>query len=396
MTDVSTAPRADTMQTQATLTERVRAILPEIAGRVAETEQQRSLPAASIDALRRAGVFRSLVPKRHGGDEIEFWDFLQAVRLLSATCVSSGWLAGVLGTHSHGVTFYDKAAQDEVWAGGPDTIICASFAAVVTAKPIEGGYRLSGHWDFASGCDHAAWAALGFRVEGRPPEESYLGLVPRSDFQVIDNWDTVGMRGTGSKRIVVSDVFVPDYRCRGPGIMAPPRAPGLHDSYLFNIPFIATATNFSAVILGAADGAIAAYTEAVQNRVRPHTGKMRLENPMAYVRLAESALDVRAAGMMIERYWQAIIDQAKTGAPPTLEEALSSRGDEPYAARLVVQAIDRLMNAGGGSAAYMSRPLQRYWRDLHTAGNHMYFDLENRLVIVGRHLVGLPPDPDLL
>lgn len=396
MTDIAVAPRPQAVQDQTSFLDRIRAILPEIAERVSEAEALRSLPPENIDALRRAGVFRALVPATYGGDEVDFWDFLQGVRLLSSVCVSSGWIAGVIGTHAHGIASYAKQAQDEIWAEGPDAIICSSFAPVVTAKRVDGGYRLTGSWDFSSGSDHASWVQLGFRIEGRPEEESYLGLLPRKDFQVIDNWDTVGMRGTGSNRISVSDVFVPDYLCWGPGMFGPPYEPDLHSSYLFRIPYLGTAANFSAVVLGAADGALAAYGDALSKRVRPHTGKARLENPMSYVRLAESAMDIRAAALVIENRWRASIEHAKAGTKPSLDESFSTRGDDAYATRLAVSAVDRLMNAGGGSAALMSRPLQRYWRDIHTAGNHVFFDLENRLVIVGRHMVGLPPDPHLL
>lgn len=377
-------------------TDRISAILPLIAGNVLEAEERRSLPPENIGWLREAGVFRALVPAAYGGDEVDLWDFLQGVRLLSSACVSSGWIAGVLGTHAHGIAYYAKAAQDEVWADGPDTLICSSFAPVVTAQKVEGGYRLSGSWDFSSGSDHASWVQLGFRVAGAPDDTSYLGLIPRTEFSVVDNWSTVGMRGTGSNRVTVTDIFVPEYRCWGPGLFAAPVEPALHGSWLFKIPFVATATNFAAVVLGAADGAIAAYRESVEKRIRPHTGKPRIENPLAYIRLAESALDLRAATALLEQRWSAIIEQAKSGQQQSLDEATLVRGDEAYAGRLCVQAVDRLMNAGGGSAAFQARPLQRYWRDIHTAGNHMFFDLENRLVIVGRHLMGLPPEPHLI
>lgn len=396
MTDTAVTDRPQSEGRHTTFRERIDAILPGIAGRVSETEEARSLPNETVEALRGAGVFRSLVPAAYGGDEVDFWEFLQSIRALARVCPSTGWIAGVTATHAHGVAAYTKRAQDDVWADGPDTIICSSVAAVVTAKRVDGGYRLTGNWDFSSGSDYATWVQLGFRVEGRPEEETYLGLVPRSDYEVTDNWYTVGMRGTGSKRITVSDIFVPDYRCWGPGLMAPHFEPDLHDSYLFKIPYLGGAAFFTAVLLGTAEGGLAAYREALMNRIRPHTGKPRLDNPMSYVRLAESSLDIRTAALIFERRWEAIINHAKAGTHQSMDEAFATRGDDAYAARMAVTALDRLMNAGGGSAAMLSRPLQQYWRDIHTAANHVFFDLENRLIIVGRHLVGLPPDLTLL
>ncbi|PTR07664.1 MULTISPECIES: acyl-CoA dehydrogenase family protein [Novosphingobium] len=374
---------------------RIEQILPQIAAGAAQGDERSSLHPDSIAALTQAGVFRALVPAMYGGDEVDFIEFLAGVRRLAAVCPASGWIAGVVGTHSHGISYYGKQAQDDIWADGPDTRICSSFAPVVTAQTTEGGYLLTGAWDFSSGCDHAAWAQLGFRVEGMPGV-SYLGLIPRSDFNIVDNWDTVGMRATGSKRVEVRNVFVPQHRCWGPGMFAPPAEPGLHDHWLFRMPFLATAANFGAVLLGAADGALAAYRESVQKRIRPHTGKLRMDNPLSFIRLAESHMEIRAASALVTAHWQGIVDHAKAGTRPAMDEVLRSRGDEAFAGRMIMNAVDRLLAAAGGSATFKSRPLQRYWRDIHTAGNHMFFDLENRLVIVGRHLVGLEPDPDLL
>lgn len=392
---VLTPPAKSEAVAAGSFSQRIERILPQIAAAAAQGDERSSLHPDSVAALIEAGAFRALVPAMYGGDEVDFMEFLAGVRRLAAVCPASGWIAGVLGTHSHGISYYSKQAQDDIWAEGPDTRICSSFAPVVTGKPTKGGYLLSGAWDFSSGSDHASWAQLGFRVEGAPGV-SYLGLIPRSEFEILDNWDTVGMRATGSKRVEVRDVFVPEYRCWGPSMFAPPAEPGLHGHWLFRIPFLATATNFSAVLLGAADGALAAYRESVQKRIRPHTGKMRMDNPLSFTRLAESHMEIRAASALITERWQDIVDHAKAGTRPSMDEAFRSRGDEAFAARMIMNAVDRLLNAAGGSAAFKSRPLQRYWRDIHTAGNHLYFDLENRLVIVGRHLVGLEPDPDLI
>ncbi|MHA3794515.1 acyl-CoA dehydrogenase family protein [Sphingomonas sp. YL-JM2C] len=380
------------------LIEKVQRILPDIAGLASEAEQLRSVPPAGVALLRKIGFIRALVPARFGGGEVDFVEFLQALRLLSSACVSTGWFAGVVATHSHGISYYAEQAQAEIWSAGPDTIISSSFAPTGSARIVDGGYVVSGIWEFSSGSDHAEWVQLGFRVpnpDDPAKSETYLGLFPRRDCEIVDNWHTVGLKGTGSKRVVVADAFIPEYRCWGPGILQPSRAPGLHDHWLFRIPFIVTATNFVAVILGGADGAVAAYRDHLTSRKRAHTGQPRIDNPLAFVRLAESVLDIRAASALAESRWAAYVHQAKIGIAPAPDEQMQSRGDEAYAVRLAMRAVDRLMDASGGNAIRAERPIQRFWRDVHAAGGHAYFDLENKLIIVGRHLVGLEPDPFL-
>lgn len=392
-------PLAASFQTvQPSLVDRVRDILPQIATACSNAEALRSIPEKSVELLRDIGFVRSLVPARFGGDEVDFLEFLQALRLLSSTCVSTGWFAGVVSTHSHGISYYREETQAEVWAEGPDTIISSSFAPAGTATRVEGGFMLSGTWEFSSGVDHASWIQLGFKTsaeDGSDEVATYLGLLPSADCNVVDNWHTVGLKGTGSKRVVVENQFVPAARCWGPGILRPSDAPGLHDNWIFRIPFIFTATNFVAVILGAADGAVNAYTDTLKTRKRAHSQQPRIDNPLAFIRLAESVMDIRAASALATSRWEAMVEQAKFGGSVDEEEAMRGRGDEAYAVRLAMSAVDRLMEASGGNATRLERPIQRYWRDIHAAGAHAYFDLENKLIIVGRHLVGLEPDPFL-
>lgn len=379
---------------EGSLSDMVRSILPGISDCVAVAEMDRRTPDEAVELLRRAGVLRCLVPVRYGGLETDFLEFLDVLKLLSATCVSTGWFAGVAATHGHGITYYPQQAQDEIWADGPDTIVSSSFAPRGVARRVDGGYLLSGTWDYSSGVDHAEWVQLGFRVEG-PEGMTFLGLVPISDCRVIDNWHTVGLRGTGSKRVVVDAVFVPAYRCWGPGLMAPAAEPALHDNWIYRIPFIFTATNFVAVVLGAAEGAVSAYRDGLAGRRRAHTDQPRIDNPLAYVRLAESAVELRAANALARQHWDTIVRMARDGVFPSEDEATQARADEAFAVRLAIQAVDRLMTAAGGGALRQEHSLQRYWRDIHNAGAHAWFDLENKLVIVGRHMVGLPPDPHI-
>lgn len=395
MTSQSTAQK----QPPSSLVDRVEEILPALLARATETEQNRSVPAENIELLRSTGIFRSLVPSRYGGDQVDFVEYLHAQRRLGSACVSTAWVAGIFATHAHALAYFDKRVQEEVWADGPDALISSSFAAIVTGVRVPGGVRLTGTYSYASGVDHASWAILGFRIASvADPEvfESFLCLVPSSDYKIVDNWHTAGLRGTGSKQVVVDDIFVPEHRWGGPSMFLPSPDPALHPHWLYRIPFIYSTSNFVATLLGAADGAVNAYTEALKKHVRPHTGKPRMENPMGYVRLAEATLELQAATAMAEARWARIARHARGGTNETPDEALTHRGEEAFVGRLAVGAVDRLLAAAGGSATLSSHPIQRYWRDIHAAAGHITFDLENRLVIMGRHLVGLPPDHSLI
>ncbi|MGH3503312.1 MAG: acyl-CoA dehydrogenase family protein, partial [Nocardioidaceae bacterium] len=192
----------------------VRALLPAITERAATADEGREVPEQTIRELVDAGVFRMLQPARYGGAETDPVSFYRVVRAISGACGSTGWLASVLGVHPWQVSLFSEQAQDDVWGGAADTLLSSAYAPVGRLTPVEGGYELSGHWSFSSGCGHASWALLGAVLVGEQgrPVDFLTVLVPRSDYRIEDVWDVVGLRGTSSNDIVVEQATVPEHR----------------------------------------------------------------------------------------------------------------------------------------------------------------------------------------
>src|SRR5205823_6204443 len=205
----------------------VRDLLPVLRERAEDAEDARCVPEESIKALQETGFFKLLQPKPYGGYEADPVTFYTAVKLIAGACGSTGWVASILGVHPWHVALFDAQAQEEVWSEGHDVRISSSYAPMGKATVVEGGYRLSGRWSFSSGCDHCTWVLLGGPAfaDGKPVDFCTY-LLPISDYSIVDVWDTVGLRGTGSNDIVVEDIFVPQHRalsfiatskCRTPG-----------------------------------------------------------------------------------------------------------------------------------------------------------------------------------
>src|SRR6266540_3817642 len=194
--------------------EAVRELLPGLRERAQETEDARRVPGESVKALRQTGFFKLLQPSRYAGLEAHPVAFYQAVRLVASACGSTGWVASVLGCHPWQLGLFDDRAQAEVWGEDDDTLVSSSYAPMGRATPVDGGFTFKGRWSFSSGCDHAGWVFLGGLVLGEDgaPTDFRTFLLPRQDYQIVDVWDTIGLRGTGSNDIIVDDVFVPNYR----------------------------------------------------------------------------------------------------------------------------------------------------------------------------------------
>ena len=197
------------------LKSRLAAISPQIKARAYTTEKSGRVPAENILALRGMGYFDIVKPRAFGGYEYDF-DVLVDLNIeLAKVCASTAWVGGLLAAHQWLIASFGEQAQRDVWDANPDAVACGSYAPATKAVAVPGGYRLTGRWSFASGCDNAQWslcaALLPSRTEADRFAPAFL-LVPASDYAIDDTWNVVGLSGTGSKTLQLTDAFVPEHR----------------------------------------------------------------------------------------------------------------------------------------------------------------------------------------
>ncbi|MCE8442329.1 p-hydroxyphenylacetate 3-hydroxylase oxygenase component [Rhodovulum sulfidophilum] len=380
--------------------DRVRAILPQIKANAAKAEADRMVPAENIDLLKGTGLHRAFQPKAYGGLEMPVPDFENCIALIATACGSTAWAISLLAEHAHQIALYSKELQDEIWGDDPDTLSSSSIAPYGQAIEVEGGVRFSGEFGWSSGCDHATWAILGFLRDDAEMGKVYsFAIVPRADYEIKDNWFTAGMRGTGSKTLVVKDAFVPNHRIESvPALMTLTSAGGAlyPDSQIYQVPFIYVfASCFSAVSLGIAERMIELYTERTKGRVRAYTGAKVGQSIPACMRLAESTHQVAAGRAFLEKTWAEMRDHAERHEYPTPTQMAFWRTNQAYAVKMFVAAVDRLFEASGGSAWFDDAEAQRLFRNSHMTAAHAYTDYDICAQILGRALMGLEPDPSL-
>lgn len=379
----------------------VHAILPDIAARAVACEEARVVPTENMRALRDAGFLGGFKPVRYGGIEAAPGVMFQAASDIATVCASTAWVAQLMAVHAHAIAYYDPRLQEEIWGSDQDALVGSSVAPMGKVEPVEGGYRLSGRYSWSSGCDHASWLLLGGYLAGPEPGQRLHALfaVPRSDFEIVDTWFAAALKGTGSKDIVVDDIFVPDYRVEtmlalGTGTA---RGYGTHRGDIFTLPFQSIfASGFSAVAFGIARAALDHYKNRLAGRVRAYTGAQVALSPPAFMHLAHAHHEITAARAILEDEWRAFEEQAKSREQAEMDTVIRWRTVLPYVTKLCVSAVDELMAASGGGAILDSSPLQRCFRDVHGAAAHAVCDYDIALQIAGRHLIGAEPDPNLL
>ena len=385
-----------------TVAARVSALLPGIAERAQEADETRRIPEETVAELVDAGVFRMLQPKRYGGSESSPTDFFRVVRSVAGACGSSGWVASVIGVHPWQLGLFPEGAQDDVWGTDPDTLLASSYAPVGRLTQVEGGYQLSGRWSFSSGCEHVGWALLGalvVGVEGRPVDFLTV-LVPRSDFAIHDVWDVMGLRGTGSNDIEVTDAFVPDHRILRNFEHSQLRGPGqrVNPGPLYKMPFGAVFTSaVTSPLVGAVQGCFDSYLGAMRDRVRLSLGGGRFaEDAFAQVAVARVASEIDAAMLQMDRNMTELHEHAISGEEIPMELRLRTRRDQVRATERSLAAVDLLFKTAGGNSLRRGNPIERAWRDVHAGSVHVANDVERTLALYGKGAFGLTVEDNLV
>jgi 3-hydroxy-9,10-secoandrosta-1,3,5(10)-triene-9,17-dione monooxygenase len=379
----------------------VRDLLSTFRERSDEGERLRVVPEASMKELEETGFFRLLQPKRYGGFEADPVDFYTAVRDIASGDGSTGWVSSVVGIHPWQVALFDDEAQQAVWGDDQNVRLSSSYAPTGKAVLADGGFKLSGKWSFSSGCDHCSWVLLGglvFNEEGQVVDFRTF-MVPREKYQIVDVWNVVGLRGTGSNDIVVDETFIPEAftlsmgetgQCMGPGQV-------VNTSDLYKLPFHSIFTStIAAPIIGMAKGAYAEHVEMQQKRVRAaYLGEKASLDPFAAVRIARSSSEIDAAWALLMNNIREEQDLVARGETIPLELRLRVRRDQVLGTTRAIEAIDSLFEASGGRALAEGTYLQRAWRDAHAGRVHAANDPERALQMYGAHQFGHKVDPGM-
>jgi 3-hydroxy-9,10-secoandrosta-1,3,5(10)-triene-9,17-dione monooxygenase len=379
----------------------VRDLLPTFRERAEEAERLRVVPEANIKELEDTGFFKLLQPQRFDGYESSPIDFYTAVRDIASACGSTGWVSSVVGVHPWQVALFADEAQQAVWGEDTSTRLSSSYAPTGKAVVAEGGYTLSGKWSFSSGCDHCSWVLLGglvFNADGNVIDFKTF-MVPRKDYTIVDVWNVVGLRGTGSNDIVVEDVFIPEAFTLSMGETGQCRGPGQEQntSDLYKLPFHSVfTTTICTPIIGMAMGAYAEHVEMQQKRSRAaYLGEKASLDPFAAVRIAKASSEIDAAWALTMNNIREEEALVAKGEQIPLGLRLKVRRDQVLGSQRAIDAIDALFEASGGRALAEGTYLQRAWRDAHAGRVHAANDPERALQMFGAHEFGHKIDPGM-
>lgn len=349
---------------------------PALVQRRAQCKAERRVPDETVAEFEQAGFFKILQPEQWGGYAMDPQVFYAVGLEVARFCPSSAWILGVIAVHNWQLAVFDDQAAQDVWADDPTVLISSSYAPVGKVKVVEGGFRLSGRWSFSSGSEHCKWAFLGAVVP--TPEAPFdmanyrTFLVPISDYEIVHNWDVVGLQGTGSHDIVVDDVFVPEHRTHKSmdGFLCDNPGNAVNDAALYRMPFmqvfvraVCTAT------LGACEGALESFCEVAETR---RVGPNKMSNdPFARQLAAEARASIEEMKLTMIRNFDAMMACCRAGESIPVEDRVRYRYDSAVVADRCLALSGRMLKAAGSGGIRQGSDLLDFHLDILASQAHV-------------------------
>ena len=396
---VRTDPISATRPSFDELVARAAELRPMLRERAAQTERDGRVSADSMAALADAGLLQLVKPARFGG-----WEYPPSVMLhvgaeLARGCGSTAWCAMLANCNNWFAAYWPLAVQEEIWGDTPGALICGTVVPTGKCEKVEGGWNVWGRWPWASNCDNSQWAFVSAMlppIDGAPQGAGWF-LTPIDALRIDQNsWQVSGMQGTGSKTMLADEpFFLPDERMIRLGDIIPRRAPGnaISDNPLANFGFASFGgVPLIAAVIGMAYAALDEFVESMRGKVRAtQPGATAAQNPFVLERVGHASAEIEASRALLLAELGRLEARVMEGYEPSVEDRLRMRRAMAFAGRSCTEAVNRLLEVAGASAADVHLPLQRIWRDVNAASRHLAFDANSIYSMMGQHMFGLEP-----
>jgi len=369
-----------------------RRLTPLLAEYAEEAEAGRRPPAVVMDALREARIFELMTPERFGGLELDVDTFLDVGLALAEGDASMGWLTGFYVMHNWMFSHFPMEFQEQIYASGSYVLAPAAIAPSGTAEEVDGGFRVSGRWSWGTGINDAdEWVIVGSFTPnpdgGRP--KIWMCAVPRDEVRVEDTWHTSGMRATGSHDMIIENAFVPAERTVLASVMAEGVESPLHDAPLYRLPMMPMLMLAVALpAVGQAKASVRRFAETIQNRTLLGTKTKQSETAAAQMRLARAELEVLQAEQQVRVMVAELMELRNNAQVPDRARLAAKLAIAVDQSKRVIQS---LAESSGASVYFSKDPLQRALRDVQMGSCHPTLNLDFRLEMLGRVMLGLDP-----
>ena len=373
---------------------RARSMVPRLRERAAQAEAARELPPETMRELHESGIMRALQPKRWGGMELDYLTYFDVVRELARGCASTAWNVSQVLMHHYLLAMFDPRAQEEIWSRDPEAIIATGIAFPQgQARKVDGGYVVGGRWNFSSCVNMSDWNMLAALVrDAERVVDHRFFLLHKSQYEIVDDWQVLGMRATRSMTVTAKDVLVPDYKTlcaydiRG-GDGFPGAQVNTHP--VFRVPVLTLGGHgVVASAIGNAQAALEHMIASVKERSTSYTGAKMRDFQTVQLRIGSAGALIDTACVMMRADCIEGQETANRGLVPDTATKLRYKRNAAFATRLCNEAVDSLHAMAGANGIYQSYPLERIFRDAHALSGHVTCHFDTQVSAWGLAAVG--------
>ncbi len=379
------------------LLERAHALVPTLRERAPKANTDRVVPKDTLDDFYDQKLLRHYQPGPFGGERLPWGIQFHLGRILAHGCPSTAWLASVVASQMAVPCRFPREVLEEIFADGHDVLMgMGSVATDTSGTEVDGGARISGKWRFVSGVDHTRWMVLPLPPFRPSDKEPVVTVVPLSDVEIDDQWFVTGLKATGSKDVILNDVFIPDRR------MAPlskifgddPLGAGIDDGFIWNKSLRGF---FGAGVLGPIVGMAEAGLEAYRGTTAKRVGVVRhdtvSESSAVQMRIAQSDAEIKTARLLLEDQIHFLRHYGEKARNLSKDEHIEINRDRAYATNLCVSALERLARNMGALGIYEKNPVQLYHQDIRAAACQIAVNFDQNMSRFGKNMLGLETEP---
>jgi 3-hydroxy-9,10-secoandrosta-1,3,5(10)-triene-9,17-dione monooxygenase len=375
--------------------ERAYALVPFLKSQVELTEKTSYIPETVVNALHDSGLFRYQQPKMWGGMEVDYRGFMEIPYIIGLGCPSTAWVFANMASHHRQLAQWPMQAQEDILASDPDALIASGIAYVQgQGQKIDGGLLLSGQWGFSSGVDISSWNMLACTIkdENNKPIDWCMCLVPKEDYEIVDDWQTMGMRGTGSRTVKCKDIFIPEHRVLSMHIHRPGfHFPGLkiHTNPMFKVPNSSVGGNgIAGAMIANAQTMLNETTEWIKSKSTSYTGAKMSDIPTLQLKIANASGKIDAAYTWLMSNCIEAEMTYKNGQTFDVEAKLKYRRNTAMGMKMANEAVDILHELLGANGIYEKHSFERMFRDAHASAGHFVFNQDAQLIPYGLKVLG--------
>ncbi|UFZ06713.1 acyl-CoA dehydrogenase family protein [Bradyrhizobium ontarionense] len=374
----------------ATLYATVEALLPRWRKRAEEARRLGKLPRESVDELFDAGLLQLAMPKRFGGLELDWPVLAEVARLAARACPSTAWIVGLVGGHIQIVSRFPAEAVNAVFRSGARQLVATGSATAAGGISLDGGaYRVDGRWRLGSGVDYATWVVVSGPClhPSRRDARTVMALLPAIDIEIGDDWQAIGMAGTGSRDIIIRDRSISESWAQPlDNVLGRSAERGGH--YLQSVSLIPYLTSvIVGPLLGCAEGAVAAGLAIMRER----HGRQPNGNQWAFaMRAGEIIADIECARLLYRSILSRLHEAGCYSRDLSDRDYAAIKRDRARLTRLCVNAVQQLVSQLGTSVIAQTHPVQRHWCDLQVMAAHMDVNWDRAMADYGTALLAQP------